>query len=130
MNEYDGSTHQLKHWTKELLVYELVCIHRLNKMMKDVDSVFLHIDPLIYRYLVDATTMGSKDILLRPFAYKFDVFSTCSNPRHVLQNYVPQILTLYPLYPLLRYFIIIRFDSLPTCDPYPPPQILHPFRPL
>jgi len=93
-------------------------------MMKDGDGVCRHIDPLIHRYLVDATTMRSKDVLLRPFAYNFDIF------RHVLTHVMfhkmmfSQILTQYSLYPLLRYLIIIRVGSLPTCDPYLPPQIL------
>ena len=29
--EYDGSIHQLKRWTQELMAYEFVCIHRPNK---------------------------------------------------------------------------------------------------
>ena len=62
---------------------EFVCIHRPNKMIKNVDGVYRHIDPLIHRYLVDAATMRSGDIKLRPVAYNFDVFSQCANPRHV-----------------------------------------------
>ena len=42
--EYDGSIHQLKRWTQELMVYEFVCLHRPNKVMKDVDGVCRHID--------------------------------------------------------------------------------------
>ena len=70
--EYDGSIHRLKRWAQELLAYKFVCIHRPNKMMKDVDSICRHIDPLIHRYLVNAST--SKDILSRSFAYNFDFF--------------------------------------------------------
>ena len=81
--EYDGSIHKLKRWTQELMVYEFVCLHRPNKMMKDVDGFCRHIDPLIHRYLVDAAVMRSDDIVLRPFPYNFDVFSQCANPRHV-----------------------------------------------
>ena len=51
--------------------------------MKDVDGICRHIDPLIHRYLNDVATMCSTDIRLPPFAYNFDVFSSCSNPRHV-----------------------------------------------
>ena len=72
--EYDGSIHQLKRWTQELMAYEFVCIHRPNKIMKDVDGVCRHIDPLIHRYLVDAAVLHSADKILRPFAYDFDVF--------------------------------------------------------
>ena len=51
--------------------------------MKDVDGICCHIDPLIHRYLDDTATMRSTDIQMRPFAYNFDVFYSCSNPRHV-----------------------------------------------
>ena len=81
--EYNGSTYQLKRWSQELLAYEFVCIHRSNRMMKDVDGICRHIYPLIHRYLNDAATIRSTDIRLRPFAYNFDVFYSCSNPRHV-----------------------------------------------
>ena len=74
MLEYDGSIHQLKRWSQDILAYEFVCIHRPNRMMKDVDGVCRHINPLIQRYLVDATTMPSKEILLRSFPYNVDVF--------------------------------------------------------
>ena len=68
------------------MAYKFVYLHRLNKMMKDVDGVCRYIDPLIYRYLVDATTMRSNDMALRPFASNFDVFSQCSNPRNFLHH--------------------------------------------
>ena len=29
--EYDGSIHQLKRWTQELMAYKFVCFHRPNK---------------------------------------------------------------------------------------------------
>ena len=47
MLEYDGSIHQLKRWSQEILAYEFVCIHLPNRMMKDIDSVCRHIDFLI-----------------------------------------------------------------------------------
>jgi len=81
--EYVGNINQLKRWTQELMVYEFICLHRPNKVMKDVHCVCRHIDPLIHRYLVDAAVMRSDDIVLRPFPYNFDVFSQCANPRHV-----------------------------------------------
>ena len=59
------------------MAYEFVCIHRQNKMMKDVDDICRHIDPLIHRYLVDTAAMRSDDIMLRPFTYKFDFFPMC-----------------------------------------------------
>ena len=72
--EYNGSIHQLKRWTQELMAYGFVCMHRPNKMMKDFNGVCRHIDRLIHHYLVNAVVMRSDDIKLRPFAYNFDVF--------------------------------------------------------
>ena len=46
------------------MAYKFVYLHRLNKMMKDVDSIYRHIDPLIHRYLVDAAAMSSNDVAL------------------------------------------------------------------
>ena len=34
--EYNGSIHQLKRWSRELLAYEFDTIHRLAAMMQDV----------------------------------------------------------------------------------------------
>lgn len=112
--EYNGSIHQLKCWSRELLAYKFVCIHLPSKMMKDIDERCCHIDPLIHRYLIDATTICSKDIYLCPFALYFYVFSICFNPRHVSHIDIPQHTTLYKLYPLRWFFIIILFVSLPT----------------
>ena len=81
--KYQGSIHHLNRWSQELLAYESICIHRPNTMVKDVDSICRHIDHLIHRYFIEATAMHSTNIRLRPFAYNFDVFSSCSNPRHV-----------------------------------------------
>ena len=62
MLEYDESIHQLKYWTQELMAYEFVSIHHPNKMMKDVDDVYRHIDTRIHHYLVNAVDMRSGDI--------------------------------------------------------------------
>ena len=46
------------------MAYEFVCLHCPNKTMNDIDGVCRHIDPLIYRYLVDAAAMSSNDVAL------------------------------------------------------------------
>ena len=56
------------------MAYEFICLHRPNKMMKGVDGVCRHIDPLIHRYLVDVAAMRSDDMALRPFAYTLMFF--------------------------------------------------------
>ena len=52
-------------------------------MMKDVDGLSRHIDIFIHRYLTQASSMHLADIEKRPFAYCFDSFISCSNPRRV-----------------------------------------------
>ena len=116
--EYNGSIHQLKRWTQELIAYEFVYIHCLNKMMKGVDGFCRHIDPLIHRYLVNATTIRSDDIKLRPFAYNFDFppnFLTHIMFHTMILSLIP---LLSPLFPLLPYSIIAQFVFLPTCKHY------------
>ena len=80
---YQGSIYQPKRWSQELLAYAFVYLNLPNTMMEDIDGIYRRIDPLIHRYLIEAAAMCSADIRLRPFAYNFDVFSSCSNPRHV-----------------------------------------------
>ena len=111
--EYDGSIHQIKRWSQELMAYEFVCIHRSNRMMKDVDGVCRHIDPLIHRYLVDANVMRCNDEMLRPFAYNFNVFSQCSNPRHVSKHDVSTAIDTVSTIPTpsVLYHYPIRFSS-------------------
>ena len=96
------------------MAYEFVCIHRLNKMMKDIDSVCRHIDPLIHHYLVDAAVERSDDIMLRSFAYNFDVFSRCTDPRHVSHHDVISD-TVTVSVPTPSVLIIAQFGSLLTC---------------
>ena len=118
--EYNGSIHQLKRWSQELLAYAFVCIHRPNKMMKDVDGICHHIDPLIHRYLNDATTMLSTDIRLRSFACNFDVFTSCSNPRHVSvadTSFTRTPKSTIPT-PSVLYYYPVRFSfELPSSPP-------------
>ena len=65
--------------------------------------------------------MPSKDILLRPFAYNFDVFLTCYNPRHV--SYIDispshdNLCTLPPPSVLHHYFIRFSFNLLSLSPP-------------
>ena len=110
---------------KEFLAYGFVCIHRRNSMIKNVNGVCRHIDPLIHRYLVDATIMRFKDITLRPFSYNFNVFSQYPNPRHVPQHDVlTAIETVSRFLPPLS-FIIIQFGSIPPCSQYRHKHIFH-----
>ena len=72
--EFNGSIHQLKCWTQEILAYDFVIIHRVSKMMKDVDAISCYIDPLINIYLVTAFIMRNNDVRQRIFDYNFNIF--------------------------------------------------------
>ena len=52
-------------------------------MMKDVDIISRNPNLLIRQYLATACIMRDRDIRTRPFAYNYNVFHSCSNPRHV-----------------------------------------------
>ena len=87
--------------------------------MKDVDSIYRHINPLIHRYLLDTATMHSKDIHLRPFTYNLDVFSSCFNPRHISSaNATSSHNTISTLpTPSIFYHYPIRFSSALPISP-------------
>jgi len=46
--EYTGSIHQLRRWSQENFSYDFNIIHRLAKMMKDVDACSRHLNTLVY----------------------------------------------------------------------------------
>ena len=81
--EYTSSIYQLRRWSQELFAYDFNIIHRPSPMMKDVDTLLRHPNLPIGQYLATACVMRSRDIRSRPFAYNYDVFHRCSNPRHV-----------------------------------------------
>ena len=80
MIEYNDSIHQLKRWSQEILSYDFVIIHRINKMRKDVDTVSCYIDRLIYKHL------RTENIPLRPFAYNLGVLLLCSNSLYIYET--------------------------------------------
>ena len=89
--KYNGSIHHLKQWTRELLAYKLIIIHRKATMMKDVDGISRYVDPLVRQYNMIATCLHIDDVTKRPFAYSFDVFISSTNPRHVVSSSVLSI---------------------------------------
>ena len=78
--EYSDNIRHLRRWSQELLGYEFTIIHRVARMMKDVDGSSRHIDVLIHRYLTQAARMRADDVAQRPSVYSCDTFNTCSNP--------------------------------------------------
>ena len=55
-------------------------------MMKDMDGLSRHIDPLIHRYLIQTYTMRAKNTTQRLFVYCHDNFTSVSNPRRVVDS--------------------------------------------
>jgi hypothetical protein len=45
--EYEGDNHLLRRWAMDLLGYSFEIIHRPERMMKDVDALTRHYDPLV-----------------------------------------------------------------------------------
>ena len=89
--EYNGSIHQLTRWSQELLAYEFVVIHRLAAMMQDIEGVSRYIDPIVHQYTIIASSLLAEDVTIHLFAYSFDVFHRCNNPRHVTASDVLSI---------------------------------------
>jgi hypothetical protein len=54
MVEYDGDNHLLRRWAMDLLGYSFELIHRPERMMKDVDALSRHCDPLVRTYVIHA----------------------------------------------------------------------------
>ena len=111
--EYNRSIHKVKHWSQKNLTYDFFSIHRVYRMIKDVDSILRYINSFICRYLVVAFIMCSDYICLRSPVYNFDILSTCSNPRHVTNiDILPEHITFSTLSTfLVLYHSAVRFSS-------------------
>ena len=99
-------------------------------MMKGVDGVCRHIDPLIHRYLVDVAAMRSDDMALRSFAYTLMFFLNVLTFVIFHTMMLSLILSVSLLLPLLQYFIIIQFGSHLTCIHSSQEHLLPHFRDL
>jgi len=51
--------------------------------MKNVDACSRHLKTLVYSYLGTTYSMRRRDVIVRPYAYSYDVFHRCTNPRQV-----------------------------------------------
>ena len=118
--EYTGSIHQLCRWSQELMGYEFAIIHHAARMMKDVDDLSRHIDVIIHRYLIQAHDIHLVDISKQPYAYSFDSFISCSNPRRVTVSdstiTTETTSTLFPLSTI--HHSLIHFTSLSILQSY------------
>ena len=88
-------------------------------MMQDVDGVSRHTDPLVYRYTITTSSLYAEDVTERLFAYSFDVFYRCNNPRNVTASDALSIsitISINPSISLLFFFIrpILPIDHQAT----------------
>ena len=117
--EYNGSIHQIKRWSQELLAYEFVIIHRLAAMIQDVDGISRYIDLLVHQHTITTSRLHTEDVTERPFAYSFDVFHRCNNQRHVTASNVLSIsitIATNPSIPTL-YHTPIKFSTIFSIRP-------------
>ena len=80
ISEYSGFIYQLRRWSQELFGYEFAIIHRVSRMIKDVDGLPSHIEPFIHSYLVQDNHIHFDDMATRPFTFSYNLFATYSNP--------------------------------------------------
>ena len=102
-----GSIHQLQRWSQEMLGYDIAIIHRIASMMKNMDGLSRHINPLIHRYLVQAYIIRAKDAIQRPFTYCHDNFTSCSNPRRFVVSDTTIVTNPLPIFLHFPLFIIL-----------------------
>ena len=99
-------------------------------MIKDVDSVSRCVDPLVHQYNTTFFGLHIEDVTKYPFAYSFDVFIRCANPRHVsaadtlsLSISIVSITSISTLYHIpikfSRVFSISLIPSILLPDPNP-----------
>ena len=102
-------------------------IHRSAAMMQDVDGVSWYIYPLVHQFTINASSLHTEDETIRQFAYSFDIFHRCHDPRHVTApdslsisitiSSSPSIPTLYhapiKFLPFFPFVLFILFNNKP-----------------
>ena len=100
-------------------------------MMKDMDGLSHHINPLIYHYLVQAYHMRANDNVKRLFTCCHDTFTTCSNPHCIVASDTTVFTKLSSLLSPLSivHCSSINFTSTPTLQScstlLPNPLVFH-----
>ena len=92
--------------------------------MKDVDGLIRHIDIFIHCYLTQAGRIRLSNITLRPFAYSFNSFNSCSNPRRVTASDITvttEISLTFPPLTIINH-APIHFTSTFILPPYSVPK--------
>ena len=96
-------------------------IHRVARMMKDVDGLSRYINVLINRYLTQVIRIRADDVAQRPSVYSYDTFNICSNPRRITTSDVDIVTKSYSLFPALSiiHHSPINCTSMYTVQSYP-----------
>ena len=81
--EYDGPITMIKRWAQELLGYHFSVVHRLQRMMRDVDSLNRFYGNPVETYDTIAQAFADDDKERRPAAYETSVFRTADDPTKI-----------------------------------------------
>ena len=96
--EYDGPITMIKRWAQELLGYHFTVVHRLQRMMRDVDSLNRFYGNPVETYMTIAKIFTDDDKTRRPAAYDHGAFHSAQDPTRIgkdapLPEQEPRILT-------------------------------------
>jgi len=96
--EYDGPITMIKRWAQELLGYHFTVVHRLQRMMRDVDSLNRFYGNPIETYMTIAKMFTDDDKTRQPAAYDKGAFHSAQDPTRIgkdapLPEKEPHILT-------------------------------------
>jgi len=81
--EYDGPITMIKRWAQELLGYHFTVVHRLQRMMRDVDSLNRFYGNPVQTYITIARMFADDDKAKRPGAYDKSAFHSALDPTRI-----------------------------------------------
>jgi len=81
--EYDGPITMIKRWAQELLGYHFTVVHRLQRMMWDVDSLNRFYGNPVQTYITIAQMFADDDKAKRPVAYDTSAFHSALDPMRI-----------------------------------------------
>ena len=81
--DYDGPITMIKRWAQELLGYHFTVVHRVQRMMKDVDSLNRFYGNPVQTYITIAKIFSDNDKAKRPAAYNQSTFHSSNDPTKI-----------------------------------------------
>ena len=81
--DYDGPITMIKRWAQELLGYHFTVVHRVQHMMRDVDSLNRFYGNSVQTYTTIAIVFADDDKSRRPAAYDPATFRTALDPTKI-----------------------------------------------